>query len=157
MHPVVARSVAKPINNRIFFIYSFVVRIVFWGDVTRRMVTSPWGVTLSIKNHSWGKHPMAARGLSCFHLAMADQLFFHHLRSAENKPPWPKLDQTTIQPNWNEDVAETIQIRLNRIEAATRIYRISLRPVYRQGHDSQLVPGSRCKRIFASRLERRAI
>jgi hypothetical protein len=39
----------------------------------------------------------------------------------------------------------------------TRVCRISLRPVYRQGHDSRLVPGSRCKRIFTSRLERRAI
>jgi hypothetical protein len=100
---------------------------------------------------------MASGSLSCFHVAMADQLFFHHLRSAENKPPWPKLDQPDIQPHWNEDVAETIQIRLIRIERATRVYRISLRPVYRQGHDSQLVPGGRCKRIFTSRLERRAI
>jgi len=85
---------------------------------------------------------------------MADQLFFHHLRSAENKPPWPKLDQPDIQPHWNEDVAETIQIRPIRIERATRICRISLRPVYRREHDLQLVSGTRVGRFFASRLER---
>jgi hypothetical protein len=78
---------------------------------------------------------MAATSFSCFPLAMADQLFFHHLRSAENKPLWPKLDQI----------------------APARFCRISLKPVYRRGHDFQLVLGSRCKRIFTSGLERRAI
>ena len=100
---------------------------------------------------------MACNGLSCFSLAMADQLFFHHLRSAENKPLWPKLDQIAIQPRWNEDVAETIQIRLKRVQITTRVCRISLKPVYRQEHDFQVVSGSRCKRFFASGLERRPI
>jgi hypothetical protein len=100
---------------------------------------------------------MAASGYLCFPLVMADQLFFHHLRLAGNKPPWPKLDQTAIQPHWNKNAVETIHIRLNRTEAATRICRISLKPVYRREHGSQLVFGSRCKRIFTSGLERRAI
>jgi hypothetical protein len=112
---------------------------------------------LKVGNRSWGKHPMAAADVSCFYLVMVDQLFFHHLRSAENKPLWPMLDQIAIQPRWNEDVAQTIQIRLVHIEKATRICRISLKRVYRQGYDSQLVFGGRCKRIFTSELERRAI
>ena len=97
---------------------------------------------------------MAGTSFSCFPLFMVDKLFFHHLRSAEDKPLRPKLDRIAIQPPRNEDVAETIRIQLDRIEAPARVCRISLKPVYRREHD--LVLGSRGKRIFTSRLERRA-
>jgi len=100
---------------------------------------------------------MAHNCFSCFHLAMADQLLLHQTPSDAGEPPCPKLDQVAIQPDWNEDVAETIQIRLKRVQMITRICRISLKPVYRQGRDFQLVLGSRCKRMFTSELERRAI
>jgi hypothetical protein len=156
IHPVVARRVRTPINKKIFFIFGLFC-FVFLRDVTRGTLTSPWGVTLSLRNHSWGKHPMAAIGFPCLAWAMADQLFFHRLRSTSAEPFWPKPDQAAIQPHWNEAAAATIQIRLERVEMASRVYRISLKPVYRQGHDFQLVAGTRCKRIFASRLERRAI
>jgi hypothetical protein len=98
---------------------------------------------------------MAAFNLSCFPWAMADQLFIHQMRSAAVEPPWLKTDQTAIQLNWDEEVAEIIQIRLVHIERATRICRISFKPVYRREHDLQLVSGIRVGRFFASRLERR--
>ena len=100
---------------------------------------------------------MARNVFSCFPLVMADQLFLHQTPSDTGEPRWSKLDPIAIQPLWNEDVAETIQIRLERVQMITRVCRISLKPVYRQEHDFQVVSGSRCKRIFASGLERRAI
>ncbi len=156
MHPVVVRRVTTPVNKKIFFMLSlYLIYIVFSRDVTRRTATSPWGLTLS-SEIKWGKHPMAATRFSCFPLFMADQSFFHHLRSAEYKPLRPRPDRIAIQPQRNEDVAETVPIRLECVPMATRFCRISLKPIYRQEHGFQLVLGSRCKRIFASGLERRA-
>ena len=78
---------------------------------------------------------MAAKDVFCFHLVMAEQLFIQYLHSP---------------------AAETIQIRLNHGGMAVKVCRISLKPVYRQGHDSQLILGASAKRIFNSSLERRA-
>jgi hypothetical protein len=89
---------------------------------------------------------------------MAEQLFFHdpHSSAAQSTWPEPEPERIAIQPQWNEGAAETIQIRLDHINMATRVCRISFKPVYRQGHDTQLLLGTGTRRVFASWQGKRA-
>jgi hypothetical protein len=99
---------------------------------------------------------MAATRFSCFPWPMAEQLLLQHLRSTAAESLWTNPEQTAVRLHWDEGLPETSRIRFNRGEMALKICRICLKPVYRPEHDSQFVLGARAKRIFISRLERRA-
>jgi hypothetical protein len=86
---------------------------------------------------------------------MAEQLFFHRKQSNAIQPSWPEQERSAIQLQWIESVAQTIQIRFQHVGMATRVCRISFKPVYRQAHDPELLLGVGARRFYNSRPERR--
>jgi hypothetical protein len=87
---------------------------------------------------------------------MVEQRFFRSPQSAAASSPVPNSNQTRIEINCGEAVAETIEIWHHHIEMVAKARFIHLKPDCRQGCDVQIALDAQAQKILASRPRRRA-
>jgi len=87
---------------------------------------------------------------------MAEQRFFRSPQTAAASLPVQDSNQTRIEINCGEAVAETIEIWHHHIQMIAKARFIHLKPDCRQGCDLQIALDAQARKILASRPGRRA-
>jgi hypothetical protein len=136
-----------------------------WPAMARKLTTCrvPWALpnqTLPpaadvIKNHPWGKHPMASVRFFVLPHVMSEERFVQNLQTAAAQPSLPNPRRIGIQIHWREGKVEIIKIQHHPVSMKTVDHSISLKPAGRPARTGPLVLSAQAPMFFTPRPGRR--